>query len=62
MTQDSNLSTKFPLWIPRPVSETLDIYAKCTNSYDSDLEEAGYESPRRISKAMGSDVIVLKQL
>jgi hypothetical protein len=54
---------KYPFWIPRPVSETLDIYAKWAKSCISDLEEAGYESPRRILKAMvGSDGIALKQL
>ncbi len=53
---------KYPLWIPRPVSEALDIYAKWTNSCVLNLEEADYESPRRSLKAMGSDGIVLKQL
>ena len=53
---------KDPLWIPRPVSEALGIYAKRTNSCVLDLEEAGYESPRRSLKAMGFDGIVLKQL
>ena len=53
---------KYPPCIPRPVSETLDIYAKWANSYDLDLTEAGFESARLIPKAMGSDVIVLEQL
>ncbi|MDE0760828.1 MAG: hypothetical protein OSB27_04485 [Planktomarina sp.] len=53
---------KYPLWIPRPVSEALDIYAKLANSCVSGLKEASYESPRRSLKAMGSDGIVLKQL
>ena len=53
---------KYPLWIPRPVSEALGIYAKRTNSCILDLEEAGYESPQRSLNAMGSDGIVLKQL
>lgn len=53
---------KYPLWIPRPVSEALDIYAKWTNSCVLDLEKDGYESPQRSLKAMDSDGIVLKQL
>lgn len=43
---------KFPLWVPRPVNETLAIYAKWAVSYDADLIEAGYESPRRIAEAL----------
>ena len=53
---------KYPLWILRPVSEALDIYAKWANSCVLNLEEADYESPRRSLKVMGSDGIVLKQL
>lgn len=53
---------KYPLWILRPVSEALDIYAKWAHSCVSDLKEPSHESPRRSLKAMGSDGIVLKQL
>ena len=52
MTQDSNLSTKFPLWVPRPVEETLEIYADWAAHYDADLAEAGYDTPRRIAAAL----------
>ena len=52
MTQDSNLSTKFPLWVPRPVEETLEIYADWAAHYDEDLAEAGYDTPRRIAAAL----------
>ena len=52
MTQDSNLSTKFPLWVPRPVEETLEIYADWAAHYDADLAEAGYDTPHRIAAAL----------
>jgi predicted TPR repeat methyltransferase len=52
MSSDSNLNTKFPLWVPRPVEETLDIYANWAASYDDDLAEAGYETPHRIAAAL----------
>jgi len=52
MSSDSNLNTKFPLWAPRPVEETLDIYANWAASYDDDLAEAGYETPHRIAAAL----------
>jgi predicted TPR repeat methyltransferase len=52
MTQDSNLSTKFPLWVPRPVEETSEIYADWAAHYDEDLAEAGYDTPRRIAAAL----------
>ena len=52
MTQDSNLSTKFPLWVPRPVEETLESYADWAAHYDEDLAEAGYDTPRRIAAAL----------
>ena len=46
MTQDRNLPTKFPLWVPRPVEKTLEIYADWASHYDEDLAEAGYDTPR----------------
>ena len=52
MTQDRNLPTKFPLWVPRPVEETLEIYADWASHYDEDLAEAGYDTPRRIAAAL----------
>jgi predicted TPR repeat methyltransferase len=52
MMQDRKLSTKFPLWTPRPVEETLEIYADWAAHYDADLAEAGYDTPHRISAAL----------
>ena len=45
MSSDSNLNTKLPLWVLRPVEETLDIYADWAASYDDDLAEFGCEAP-----------------
>jgi len=52
MNKESYPDMKFPLWVPRSVNETLDIYAKWAASYDADLIEAGYESPKRIAEAL----------
>ena len=52
MSSDSNLNTKFPLWVLRPVEKTLGIYANWAASYDDDLAEAGYETPHRIAAAL----------
>ncbi|MGB0799076.1 MAG: class I SAM-dependent DNA methyltransferase [Planktomarina sp.] len=43
---------EFPLWVPRPVEETLSIYAKWAASYDADLAKAGYQTPARLANAL----------
>ena len=52
MNKESYPHMKFPLWVSRSVDETKDIYAKWAASYDVDLAQAGYESPRRIAEAL----------
>lgn len=52
MSQESYPHMEFPFWTPRPVSETLEIYAKWAASYDDDLKVAGYHTPRRLSLAL----------
>ena len=52
MSSDSNLNTKFPLWVLRPIKKTLGIYANWAARYDDDLAEAGYETPHRIAAAL----------
>lgn len=52
MSNESYPTMDFPLWVPRPVEETLDIYAKWAASYDADLAEAGYETPARVAAAL----------
>jgi len=52
MSSYSNLNTKFPLWVLRPIEKTLGIYANWAASYDDDLAEAGYETPHRIAAAL----------
>ncbi len=54
---------KQALWVPRPVEETLQIYADWANTYDKDVLEAGYATPHRIAQALaqfaGPDALVL---
>lgn len=52
MFNESYPHMKFPLWVPRPANETLDIYAEWAMTYDADLTAAGYESPRRVAEAI----------
>ncbi len=40
------------LWTPRPVDETIKVYAKWADTYDDDITAQGYHSPARIAKAL----------
>lgn len=44
---------KAPLWKPRPVKETLKVYADWADSYDHDVTSKGYRTPDRIAHALG---------
>lgn len=44
---------KAPLWKPRPVEETLKVYADWAESYDRDVTSKGYRTPERIAQALG---------
>jgi len=41
-----------PLWAPRPVAQTLAIYADWAATYDDDVVGAGYATPGRITDAL----------
>ncbi|MDX8348685.1 methyltransferase domain-containing protein [Cognatiyoonia sp. IB215446] len=43
------------LWTPRPVEETIAIYADWAETYDADVTKRGYHTPQRIAAAL-SDV------
>ncbi|MEM6306774.1 MAG: methyltransferase [Pseudomonadota bacterium] len=40
------------LWAPRPVEETLQIYANWAATYDADVQTAGYATPMRVAQAL----------
>lgn len=40
------------LWTPRPVDETIAIYADWAATYDDDLGKRGYHTPTRIADAL----------
>lgn len=40
------------LWVERPPEETLQVYEDWAESYDTDLEERGYATPRRIASML----------
>ncbi|WP_438956864.1 class I SAM-dependent DNA methyltransferase [Cognatiyoonia sp.] len=46
------------LWTPRPVAETIAVYADWAETYDAEVEKRGYRTPERLSKAL-ADVIDL---
>ncbi len=52
MAIESDLHNKYSLWMERPVTETLDLYADWAANYDSDLAKAGYFTPSRIAAAL----------
>ena len=45
MSEKINLHMKFPLWMARPVKNTLEIYANWAASHDDDLEQSDYGTP-----------------
>lgn len=44
------------LWTPRPVNETLQIYADWADQYDADVNGSGYATPMRVAQAL-ADVV-----
>ena len=52
MTNDSYETLEKPLWVPRPVNETLKIYAEWAAGYDADVTNAGYATPDRVAAAL----------
>jgi predicted TPR repeat methyltransferase len=40
------------LWTPRPVNETITIYADWADSYDAEVTGRGYHTPDRLSAAL----------
>ncbi|MEO0357288.1 MAG: methyltransferase domain-containing protein [Pseudomonadota bacterium] len=51
------------LWSPRPVAETMALYANWAETYDKEVLEAGYAMPHRVAAAVAQfapqDAIVL---
>ena len=45
---------KAPLWKPRPVEETMKVYADWADSYDNDVTSKGYRTPDRIAQALST--------
>ena len=42
------------LWTPRPVEETMQVYAEWAETYDADVTGRGYRTPGRIAAALAS--------
>lgn len=40
------------LWTPRPVEETMAVYAAWAETYDADIMARGYHTPDRIAEAL----------
>lgn len=40
------------LWTPRPVAETIAVYADWADNYDADVAARGYRTPDRLAKAL----------
>ena len=51
MTKDP---LKPQLWTPRPVEETLKVYADWADTYDDDVASKGYHTPERMAKALAA--------
>ena len=45
-----------PLWVPRSVDETVDLYRDWAVDYDADVLGAGYLTPQRIAAALQPNV------
>ena len=41
------------LWTPRPVAETIEVYAAWADTYDADVTARGYRTPERLAHALG---------
>jgi predicted TPR repeat methyltransferase len=42
------------LWTPRPVEETIAVYAEWAATYDTDITARGYHTPKRIGQELAS--------
>ena len=42
------------LWTPRPVQETIAVYADWADNYDADVEARGYRTPDRLAEALAT--------
>ncbi len=51
MTDKKNV-LKPDLWTPRPVEETIAVYAEWAETYDADITARGYHTPERIARAL----------
>lgn len=40
------------LWTPRPVEETIAVYAEWAERYHAEVTERGYQTPNRLAKAL----------
>ena len=40
------------LWTPRPVEETIAVYADWADTYDAEVTARGYRTPERLAKAL----------
>ncbi|MEM8538331.1 MAG: methyltransferase, partial [Pseudomonadota bacterium] len=51
------------LWTPRPVDETIAVYADWADTYDAEVQARGYRTPDRLAKALadvaGADTPIL---
>ena len=56
MSDDSYETLEMPLWVPRPVEETLQIYADWAATYNADVTNEGYATPDRIAAALALHV------
>lgn len=44
------------LWTPRPVEETIAVYADWAETYDAEVTARGYRTPARLAKALAQFV------
>ena len=49
---DKNDVLRPALWTPRPVEETIAVYADWAKTYDADVTARGYRTPGRLAKAL----------
>ncbi|MEO1638372.1 MAG: methyltransferase domain-containing protein [Pseudomonadota bacterium] len=51
MAEKSNV-LKPSLWTPRPVEETIAVYADWAETYDAEVQARGYRTPERLATAL----------
>ena len=44
------------LWTPRPVNETIAVYADWADNYDAEITSRGYRTPDRLAAALSKFV------